>query len=88
MLDVYSRISSIYPADFFARYKEGSLRLDKGELDQVRASAEAMIKDFPNKAEGHRLMGRLLLMDGKYDEAVAYLQKSIRVQPDLEAYYL
>ncbi len=88
MLDVYSRISFIYPADLFARYREGGLRLDKGELDRVRASAEAMIKDFPNKAEGHRLMGRLLFQDGKYDEAATYLQKSIRIQPDLEAYYL
>lgn len=88
MLDVYSRISSTYPADLFARYKEGSLRLDKGEMDRVKASAEGMIKEFPDKAEGHRLMGRLLFQEGKYDDAVTYLQKSISIQPDLEAYYL
>ncbi len=88
MLDVYSRIASTYPADLFARYKEGSLRLDKGEMDRVKASAEAMIKEFPAKAEGHRLMGRLLFQEGKYKDAATFLQKSISIQPDLETYYL
>lgn len=88
MLDVYARISSSYPADLFARYKEGSLLLNKGEGDTVKASALAMIKEFPNKAEGHRLLGLCLSREGKYDEAVAALGKSIHIQPDLETYYL
>lgn len=88
MLDVYTRISSIYPSDLFARYKEGSLLIDKGEGDKVRANAEAMIKEYPDKAEGHRLLGLILSREGKYDEAVTALQKSIRIQPDLETYYL
>ncbi|MDY0228415.1 MAG: tetratricopeptide repeat protein, partial [Desulfomicrobium apsheronum] len=54
MLDVYSRISSIYPSDLFARYKEGSLLIEKGQGDAVKAAAETMIKEFPDKAEGHR----------------------------------
>jgi len=44
MLDVYSRISSIYPSDLFARYKEGSLLIEKGQGEAVKAAAEAMIK--------------------------------------------
>ncbi len=88
MLDVYTRISTVYPSDLFARYKEGSLLLDKGEGDKVKTSAEAMIKEFPDKAEGHRLMGLYLFRQGKYDEAVTSLQKSIRIQPDLETYYI
>lgn len=88
MLDIYSRISALYPTDLFARYKEGSLRLDKGEMDQAKASAEAMLKEYPDKAEGYRLMGRLLFQDGKYEEAATHLQKSIRIQPDVEAYFL
>ena len=88
MLDVYSRISSIYPSDLFARYKEGSLLIDKGQGDAVKASAEAMIKEFPDKAEGYRLMGLYLSREGKFDEAVTSLSKSIRIQPDLETYYL
>jgi putative PEP-CTERM system TPR-repeat lipoprotein len=88
MLDVYARISSIYPSDLFARYKEGSLLIDKGEGDKVRASAEAMIKEFPDKAEGHRLLGLWLSREGKFDEAVTALNKSIRIQADLETYYL
>ncbi len=63
-------------------------RLDKGEMDQAKASAEAMLKEYPDKAEGYRLMGRLLLQDGKYEEAATHLQKSIRIQPDVEAYFL
>jgi len=88
MLDVYSRISSIYPSDLFARYKEGSLLIDKGQGDTVKASAEAMINEFPNKAEGHRLLGLYLSREGRFDEAVTSLTKSLRIQPDLETYYL
>lgn len=88
MLDVYSRISSIYPSDLFARYKEGSLLIDKGQGDAVKASAEAMIKEFPNKAEGYRLLGLYHSRTGNFDEAVTQLTKSIRIQPDLETYYL
>lgn len=88
MLDVYSRISSIYPSDLFARYKEGSLLIDKGEGEKVLASAEAMIKEFPDKAEGYRLLGLYLSREGRFDEAVTALQRSIRLQPDLETYYL
>jgi tetratricopeptide (TPR) repeat protein len=47
-----------------------------------------MIKEFPDKAEGHRLMGLYLSREGKFDEAVTSLSKSIRIQPDLETYYL
>lgn len=88
MLDVYSRISSIYPSDLFARYKEGSILIDKGQGEAVKASAEAMIKEFPDKAEGHRLLGLYLSREGRFDEAVTSLTKSLRIQPDLETYYL
>lgn len=88
MLDVYSRISSIYPSDLFARYKEGSLLIDKGQGDSVKASAEAMIKEFPKKAEGYRLLGLYYSRTGNFDEAVTQLSKSLRIQPDLETYYL
>ena len=88
MLDVYGRISSIYPNDLFARYKEGSLLIDKGEGEKVKASAEAMIKEFPDKAEGYRLLGLCLAREGRFDEAMTSLQKSLRIQPDLETYYL
>ena len=88
MLDVYTRISSTYPSDLFARYKEGSLLIDKGEGEKVLASAEAMIKEFPDKPEGHRLLGLWLSREGRFDEAVSSLQRSIRIKPDLETYYL
>lgn len=88
MLDAYSRIASAYPSDLFARYKEGSLLISKGEGDKVRASAEAMIREYPESAEGHRLMGLYLFREGKYDEAATYLSKSLRIKPDLETYYL
>ena len=88
MLDVYSRISSVYPSDLFARYKEGSLLIDKGQGEAVKASAEAMIKEFPDKAEGHRLLGLYLSREGQFGEAVKSLTKSLRIQPDLETYYL
>ena len=88
MLDVYARISSTYPTDLFARYKEGSLLINKGQGDTAKASAQAMIKEFPDKAEGHRLLGLCLSREGKYDEAVTALSKSIHLQPDLETYYL
>lgn len=88
MLDVYSRISSIYPSDLFARYKEGSLLIEKGQGEAVKAAAEAMIKEYPDKAEGHRLLGLYLSREGRFDEAVTSLNKSLRIQPDLETYYL
>ena len=88
MLDVYSRISSIYPSDLFARYKEGSLLIEKGQGDAVKIAAEGMIKEFPDKAEGHRLLGLYLSREGRFGEAVTSLTKSLRIQPDLETYYL
>lgn len=88
MLDVYARISSLYPTDLLARYKEGSLRLDKGDMDRAKAQAESLMAEYPDKPEGHRLMGRLLFQEGRHEDAVTHLQKSIRLRPDLEAYYL
>ncbi len=88
MLDAYSRISSMYPSDLFARYKEGSLLMNKGEGEKVKASAEAMLRDYPDSAEGHRLMGLYLFREGEFDEAATYLGKSLRIKPDLETYYL
>jgi len=88
MLDAYSRISSIYPSDLFARYKQGSLLMSKGEGEKVKASAEAMLREYPDGAEGHRLMGLYLFREGKFDEAATYLGKSLRIKPDLETYYL
>ncbi len=88
MLEAYGRRATAYPSDLFARYKEGSLLMDRGQGEQVRLSAENMIKEFPDKPEGHRLLGLWLAREGRYDEAAASLQKSISIQPDLETYYL
>lgn len=88
MLDAYTRITAIYPGDLFAKYRQGSLLADKGELDVVRASAESMVKEYPNRAESHRLMGLVYFREGKYEDAIVSLQKSIRIQPDLEAFYM
>lgn len=88
MLDAYTRITSIYPGDLFAKYRQGSLLADKGDLETVRASAASMVKEYPNRAEGHRLMGLVNFREGKYEDAILSLQKSIRIQPDLEAFYM
>ena len=88
MLDTYTRITSIYPGDLFAKYRQGSLLADKGDLGAVRASAVAMVKEYPNRAEGHRLMGLVNFREGKYEDAIVSLQKSIRIQPDLETFYM
>ncbi|WP_028577200.1 XrtA/PEP-CTERM system TPR-repeat protein PrsT [Desulfomicrobium escambiense] len=88
MLDVYARITSIDPGDLFARYKEGSLLIGKGRAEEVRASAESMVRDYPKKPEGYRLLGLCMLREGKYEDAVTALNTSIRIEPDLETYYL
>ncbi|EPR37250.1 PEP-CTERM system TPR-repeat lipoprotein [Desulfovibrio sp. X2] len=88
MLATYTKIAGLYPNDLLARYKAGALLVDKGELEKVKAMADSMLKDYPNKAEGYKLRGLLLYKEKNYHDAILPFQRAIQLQPDLESYYL
>ncbi len=88
VLQAYSQLASVYPGDTLARYKEASIRAERGEAEKAWATAESLVKEHPDKAEGYKLRGLLYIKDEKFDLAVAELQRANKIQPDLETNYL
>jgi putative PEP-CTERM system TPR-repeat lipoprotein len=74
--------------DIEARYRKGLLYVESGDYDNALALSEAMMKQFPNRAEGHRLQGFVLFYKQQYRDAIALLQKSLLMQPNVGAYYI
>lgn len=82
------RIIQENPSDIEARYRMGLLYVEGGDYDSALALSHAMVKQHPNWAEGHQLQGFVLFYKKQYRDAIALLQKSLLLQPNVGAYYV
>ncbi len=86
-LSAYRKISEINPDDSQALYKAGLINIQAGELNKAEQLADSLQKRFVKRPEGYRLKGIICYHKKNYSAAVTELQNSIKIQPDLEAYY-
>lgn len=86
-LDIYAKAAELNPSDPSALYKQGLLYIEKREIDKAEKIAADLEKRFPRHADGTRLQGMANFHSQKYKDAVLFLQKSIAIRPNQEAYY-
>lgn len=86
-LEIYRRAVAANPSDTLAAYRMGMIFLEKGDLKSADSTADGLIKNYPKRADGHRLKGLVYYQRRQYAEAITSLQNSIRIAPTLEAYY-
>ncbi len=49
--------------------------------DQAQEIAERLIKEYPDSAEGHVLMGQIMMASQHYEKAGQYFQKALKLDP-------
>jgi putative PEP-CTERM system TPR-repeat lipoprotein len=86
-LEIYKRIQEINRDETLAEYKSGLIYIEKNQLDLASASAERLVKSYPKKADGHRLKGLVSYQQKNYADAMLSLQTSIKIMPNIEAFY-
>jgi len=53
-----------------------------GEVARARFTAEEAVLAFPEEAAAHLVLGRVLLAEARYDEAVSRLSHALRCEPE------
>lgn len=86
-LEIYNKISAINHADTLAAYKSGLIYIEKNDLGKAEQIADELVKNYPKKADGHRLKGLVYYHKKNYADALTSLQNSIKIAPTLEGYY-
>src|SRR5262245_2754589 len=73
-----------------ARGRLGEIYLRNSEYDNALQTADQILKTEPNSSSGLVLKGRILLAQGKAEEAISELQLAVRSEPGsvLARYYL
>jgi tetratricopeptide (TPR) repeat protein len=56
------------------------------DLKVSRGYFERCLREYPYFAHAHTGLGRIDLLEGRYDEALSYLNKSIQLSPNWKAY--
>ncbi|HMU61324.1 MAG TPA: DUF4388 domain-containing protein [Gemmatimonadales bacterium] len=56
-----------------------------GEVARARFTAEEAVLAFPEEAAAHLMLGRVLLQEVRYDEAVLRLNQALHCEPDMPA---
>jgi class 3 adenylate cyclase/TolB-like protein/cytochrome c-type biogenesis protein CcmH/NrfG len=72
---------AIEPGSERVMYQEGMLLRAQGNLGEALATFHRVAELYPNAPGFYRQLGFTYLAIGRADEAIAYLQKSIRVDP-------
>ena len=84
---LYRKVLSIAPNDTVAEFQLGQIAIENGELDEAALHAEALIRKSWENGDGQRLMGMVHFYRKNYTDAVESLELSLKVAPNLEAYY-
>jgi putative PEP-CTERM system TPR-repeat lipoprotein len=87
-LQTLDRVLQINPNDLEAQYRKGLLYIEIKDYDNARIVADAMIKQFPKRAESHRLQGFVYYFKQQYVDAIPALQRSLVMQPNAGTYYI
>jgi len=86
-ITIYQSLLTVEPKAVKAAYLAGVLMVDLGEIAEAEKMAADISSRFASSSEGSRLKGIILYTKHKFKEAQVELLKSIKVQPDLTAYY-
>ena len=72
---------SIDDSNGFSHGYLGSVYLVMKKYEKAIASGKRSIELQPNGAQAHLLLGNTLVYAGRFDEAIVYLKKAIRLNP-------
>ena len=70
-------------ADVNERFRQATVAMREGHLEQAGEGFAAIVKEVPSFAEAHLNLGLVLQEQGRLDEAVASLQKALTLKPKL-----
>ena len=59
----------------------GQYYLKSGKYASGEAAFRKMVKENPDSAEAHSYLGRFLLVQGRLDQAVPYLERAVTLEP-------
>ncbi len=66
----------------------GTTALYQGNYREAAAISQSYVRHHPNSAEGHILLGQVLMASGDYDQAFSELRQALRIEPEnLDALY-
>ena len=72
--------NSLPPAE--ATYRQGLAALQSGDLATARVAFEHVVKVAPGYAEGHNLLGWVLLAQEHVAESISQFRIALRLKPD------
>jgi len=84
---IYQTVAEMHPDNITALYKMAMLNIRGGKLKDAEQTANNIVKKFPKRPEGHRLIGIIYYYEKKYADAVTELEASLRTQPNVGAFY-
>jgi len=86
-LALFNKITASHTDDPQAPYKAALIHMDRGDIAAAGKIAEDLIARFPRRSEGFRLKGLVSFRRNNYPEAIASLQNSVKIQPNVVGYY-
>jgi adenylate cyclase len=78
---LFREVLEHYPSDARAHFGLGILRRVQNRLDDARIELETGIALDPNNTVAFRNLGLTLIQMGKPEEAIPYIEKSVRLSP-------
>ena len=82
LLPVASAYLERNPADFRGYYYLAAAKSDTGDPIEAEKLIHHSIKLNPEFAASHELLGRLRMEGGQFEEAIAELEKAVRIRPN------
>src|SRR5229473_175313 len=70
-------------ADVNESFRQATLAMREGRLDEAREGFAAIVKEIPSFAEAHLNLGLVLQEQNRFDEAIASFQKALILKPKL-----
>jgi len=78
---LFARSLEVDPDNFMARSYYASYLLGDHQLERARAECEESIRIESNYETAHGILGNVLLLQGKYDQAARELATALRMNP-------
>src|SRR6266481_2890587 len=70
-------------ADVNESFRQATVAMREGRLDEAREGFAAIVKESPSFAEAHLNLGLVLQEQSRFDEAIASFQKALLLKPRL-----
>src|SRR5258707_11845464 len=70
-------------ADVNESFRQATLAMREGRLDEAREGFAAIVKEIPSFAEAHLNLGLAFQEQNRFDEAIASFQKALILKPQL-----